>query len=79
MSKKIEETIANTTGTGKAPRVPKDTLFCIKRDKNDGYIVIFDEEMPCVDYFCVLNIIQGFLDERTTPASEELDTYPLKC
>ena len=79
MSKKHEETNANTTGTGKTPKISKDTLFCIKRNKDGTYAVFLDEEMPAVDYFCVLNILESFLDEKTTPVSEDLDLYPLKC
>ena len=79
MSKKIEETNANTTGTGKTPKIPKDTLFCIKRSKDGSFLVILDKEMPAIEYLCVLSTIQAFLDEQTTPVSEELDLYPLKC
>ena len=78
MSKKIEETNANTTGTGKTPKIPKDTLFCIKRNKDGSYALILDEEMSAIDYLCMLNLIQCFLEEQTTPA-EDLDLYPLKC
>ncbi len=74
--KKNEETNVNVTKKKQSSRIPKDTLFCIKRNKEGGYFVMMDSEMSGTDFFSVLSIMEAVLDEYNEP-EPVLERYPL--
>ena len=74
--KKNEETKVSVPNTEQAFSIPKDTLFCIKRNKDGNYIVVMDPEISGIDFFSVLGIMEAIIDEYNESVQKP-ERYPL--
>ena len=74
--KKNEETKVNVPNSNQTFSIPKDTLFCIKRNKDGSYIVVMDPEISGVDFFSVLGIMEAIIDEYNKSVQKP-ERYPL--